>query len=228
MATYNGEKYIYSQVNSILRQLEDNDEIIVSDDHSLDKTVSIIESFNDARISIYFNQNTKGYSGNFENALRFARGQYVFLSDQDDIWLEGKVEKCLSCLKKYDFIVSDASIVDQNLEILHRSFFSMRKPYKSLIGNLVKFGYIGCCFAFNKNVLNKALPFPKKHSHDNWIFLIACAFFKIIILKEQLVLYRRHTSNASTGGFFTTNNIFYQIKYRIRLVFFLIKRSCRK
>jgi glycosyltransferase involved in cell wall biosynthesis len=224
IATYNGEKYIREQIESILCQLDTNDEIIVSDDNSSDNTLPIIQSLNDERIFIYVNQGRKGYAGNFENALAYARGEYIFLADQDDIWEKGKVEKCLAYLQNYDFTVSDATIVDEHKNILHDSFYSVRKPYKYLIGNILKFGYLGCCFSFRQNVKNRALPFPAGHSHDNWIFLVAMTFFKVKILDEKLILYRRHTSNASSGGFVSSNSTFYKIKYRLRLIYFLIRR----
>jgi glycosyltransferase involved in cell wall biosynthesis len=113
IATYNGEKYIQEQIESILCQVDVNDEIIVSDDNSTDNTLAIVKSFNDDRITIYVNQGCKGYTGNFENALKYARGEYIFLADQDDIWVMGKVTKCLAYLQDYDFIVSDAIIVDK-------------------------------------------------------------------------------------------------------------------
>ena len=228
IATYNGEKYIKEQIRSILCQIGYNDEIIISDDNSIDKTLEIIKSFNDNRISIYVNHGRKGYSGNFENALHYANGEYIFLADQDDIWINGKVEICLKFLHDYDCVVSDAVIVNQDLQTLNESFFSMRKPYRSLFGNILKFGYIGCCFTFKRNVLKKALPFPQGHSHDNWIFLVAKTFYKTKILNEKLVLYRRHTSNASTGGFFSNNTVTYKIKYRLHFIYCLIKRYFNK
>jgi len=91
MATYNGEKYIYDQLQSILTQLSENDEVIISDNYSSDKTIEIIELFNDPRIKIYFLKKGKSIK-NFENALLHASRDYIFLADQDDIWLPGKVQ----------------------------------------------------------------------------------------------------------------------------------------
>ena len=92
IATYNGEKYIKQQLLSILKQIKVNDEIIISDDHSTDKTFNIIKSFNDTRIKFFLNNKGKGYTRNFENALEKAHGDIIFLSDQDDIWIDNKVE----------------------------------------------------------------------------------------------------------------------------------------
>lgn len=208
--------------------MELQDEIIVSDDGSTDNTLAIIKSFNDDRISIHINQERIGYAGNFENALGYARGEYIFFADQDDIWVQGKIEKCLSYLQNYDFVVSDAVIVDENKNVLYNSFYKIRKPYKTIWGNLLKFGYLGCCFAFRQSIKTKALPIPQEHSHDNWICLVAMAFFKVKVLEEKLILYRRHTTNASSGGFVSPNNTFYKIKYRVRLIYFLIQRYFNK
>ena len=87
IATYNGEKYIKEQLLSILPQLGKKDEVIISDDHSTDNTLDIVKGLNDNRIKIVMNNREKGYTSNFENALSYAIGDYIFLSDQDDIWM---------------------------------------------------------------------------------------------------------------------------------------------
>ncbi|EXY58193.1 glycosyltransferase, partial [Bacteroides fragilis] len=92
IATYNGEKFIVEQLKTILSQLTDFDEIIISDDHSSDCTLSLIRSFRDPRIKIYLNENDKGYTSNFENALKKATGEIIFIADQDDIWKKDKVD----------------------------------------------------------------------------------------------------------------------------------------
>ena len=93
MAVYNGEKYIREQIASILGQLAPGDELIISDDGSSDGTLDEARAFGDARIRLLANQLDRGYSGNFENAIRHAGGDIIFLSDQDDVWLPGRVEK---------------------------------------------------------------------------------------------------------------------------------------
>ena len=90
IATYNGEKYLREQLDSILPQLAESDEVIVSDDGSTDGTIDLITSLNDPRIKIVSNSGRKGYVGNFENALKHTTGDYIFLSDQDDIWYPNK------------------------------------------------------------------------------------------------------------------------------------------
>lgn len=227
IATYNGEKYIEEQLKSILSQLGDCDEVIISDDNSTDHTVDIIKQFEDKRLKICFNNKDKGYTSNFENALNKASGCYVFLADQDDIWVDNKVQYCLAQLENYDLVVSDAVVVDENETLISTSFFSIRKCYKSCLGNILKFGYLGCCMAFKRKILDRALPFPSNHklcTHDNWLFLIAKIYYKSKISDEKLIFYRRHGLNASTGGFSNNTSIFFKMKYRIYLLFNLLKR----
>lgn len=227
MATFNGAVYLKRQLESILSQLEDCDEIIISDDGSTDDTLQIIESLKSPLIRVIYNKGRHGYTGNFENALNEATGEYVFLSDQDDEWMPGKVEKYLQYLQKYDFVVSDALIVDSDGIETYPSFFSQRRPKSGLLGNLVKFGYLGCCMAFKKKVLVKALPFPTNHvlcSHDNWLMLVSLMYFKTLVTHEKMVKYRRHGLNVSTGGIKGHKSFFFRLKYRCYLLIHLLCR----
>ena len=127
LTTYNGEEFIRDQTDSIICQLSDEDEIIVSDDESTDKTVSIIENYNDKRIKIIKNKKSKGVIGNVESSLEQAKGDYIFLADQDDIWLPNKVEVCINALSKYDLVISDCLVTDENRNIIHESFYEVNK-----------------------------------------------------------------------------------------------------
>ena len=200
IATYNGEKYIEEQIKSILSQLSINDEIIVSDDYSTDNTINIIKKINDERIKIYFNRENKGYVPNFENALKKATGDVIFFSDQDDIWLPYKVEKCIQKLKKYDLVVTDAQVIDDNLDVIEESLFKVVNTKTGFFNNLIRNRYYGCCMAFKRKILQKVLPFPKKYSicsHDRWIPLVCELYYKTTLIKEPLMMYRRHGNNVS-------------------------------
>jgi glycosyltransferase involved in cell wall biosynthesis len=227
LATYNGEKYIKEQLLSILKQLGKDDEIIISDDHSTDGTLGIIEALCDSRISVFFNSE-KGYTSNFENALRHINGDIVFISDQDDIWDSNKVEICLEALQSTDLVVSDCQLINNQKEIIAPSYFELRKVKKTSWGNLVKFGYLGCCLAFRSELLKKALPFPTNRqlcTHDNWLFLVGAFLYRHKVLDERLIYYRRHDANVSTGGQLSGKSQWFKIKYRVYLCFFLLKRS---
>lgn len=227
IATYNGEKYIKEQLFSILEQLGKDDEIIISDDCSTDNTIGIIDKLSDSRIKLFFNKE-KGYTSNFENALKQVSGDVVFISDQDDIWNPNKVRICLEELKTADLVVSDCQLINSANEIISDSYFELRSVKKSSCGNLIKFSYLGCCLAFRSEILKKVLPFPSNRqfcTHDNWLFLVGSFLFKHKVLDDKLIYYRRHDGNVSSGGLISTTSRWFKIKYRIYLCFFLIKRS---
>nr|AIA84980.1 Glycos_transf_2 [uncultured Leptotrichia sp.] len=94
MATYNGSSFIKAQLESILFQLNTNDEVVISDDGSSDDTLSIIEAFNDPRIRLIEGPKIHSVAHNFEYAIRHSRGDIIFLSDQDDVWLNNKKQSC--------------------------------------------------------------------------------------------------------------------------------------
>lgn len=101
MATYNGEKYLEQQIDSILMQLGSDDELIISDDHSSDRTVAIIEKYinNDHRVKLFMNEES-GVTSNFENAIKRTQNEIIFLSDQDDVWKPEKVSTVKGYYKK--------------------------------------------------------------------------------------------------------------------------------
>jgi glycosyltransferase involved in cell wall biosynthesis len=227
MTTYNGEKYIREQLDSILCQLTDSDEIIISDDGSTDSTLDIISSFSeeDIRIKLHFNEKQKGIVGNFENTLNYANGDYIFLSDQDDIWLPNKVKTIVNYLQKYDCVISDAILIDANGNIISDSFFEKNNSKRGILHNFIKNGYLGCCMAFNKRMLKYILPFPAKiPMHDIWIGQISVLFGKTLFCKEKLVYYRRHGLNYSPTSEKSKNSIVIKLIYRFNILFSLFKK----
>lgn len=212
MPTYNGEKYIKEQLDSILCQLSQDDEVIISDDSSTDRTIEIIKSYNDARIKLLEDNHFKSPIYNLENALKQAKGDYIFLADQDDVWYPNKVAVVLNYLQEYDCVVSDATVVDSDMNVIHDSFMKLNHSKKGLIRNLIKNGFLGCCMAFSKNILDKALPFPNPiPMHDTWIGLVSEKYGKTHFLKEPLIYYRRHGDNASP----TSEKSHYTIREKI-------------
>ncbi|MCU7800086.1 MAG: glycosyltransferase family 2 protein [gamma proteobacterium symbiont of Lucinoma myriamae] len=220
MVTYNGEKFINKQLDSILSQMDCNDELIVSDDSSTDKTIAIIKSYNDKRIKILENQKFQSPVFNFENALKYADGEYIFLADQDDIWLPGKVKKIKKYLRKYDLVLSDANIVDADGEIIGHSFYKINNSRSGFINNMIKNSYLGCTMAFNRKILKKSLPFPGDlPMHDWWIGLVGEIYGKTHFIDEPLISYRRHNDNASP----TSEKSQYSFKKKIHFRIILIK-----
>lgn len=200
MATYNGEKYIKEQIESILKNMKDNDELIISDDGSTDNTIRIINEHKDNRIKLIEGPR-KGVKQNFANAIKKTEGRYIFLSDQDDIWAENKIESVLNAFEnnKVTVVVHDTEVIDENLNVTIPSFFEYRKSGKGVIKNIYKNTYIGCCMAFKANLKNYILPIPNNiEMHDQWIGILGelkgeGSFF----LKEKLIKYRRHSNNVS-------------------------------
>ena len=121
MATFNGEKYIKEQIESILSQISLSDELVISDDKSTDNTLDIIRDFNDPRIKLYIHEKDHGFVRNFENALTKSNGDIIFLSDQDDIWMPDKVNTTLRVLGNCDFTFSDCVTINENEEIISKS-----------------------------------------------------------------------------------------------------------
>ncbi|MBB6127048.1 glycosyltransferase family 2 protein [Mucilaginibacter lappiensis] len=220
MATYNGERYILQQVESILNQLDADDELIVSDDGSTDRTLDILNEFTDKRIKIFSNKNQKGPVGNFENAIRNSNGQYIFLADQDDVWFDTKIKVMVSYLQRYDVVNCDCKVVDDSLNVICPSYFQYISSGVGFIKNLKTNTYMGNCMAFKRNTLDVVLPFPKNiPNHDLWIGAVADLFYKPYFIPEVLGLHRRHDHNASNTFDIKLKTSFWQ-KINKRLILF--------
>ncbi|WP_407401848.1 glycosyltransferase family 2 protein [Chryseobacterium sp.] len=199
LACYNGEKYIKEQIASILVQLNNGDELLISDDGSVDETINIIKSFDDARIVLFQNK-FRSHIKNFEFLLKQIKGDYVFLSDQDDIWVDNKVEVCMKHLQEYDLVLSDCILIDGNNNIIKDSLFGGTIPRSGFIRTFYKNIYTGCCMAFTKEIANNSLTFPEKlNSHDMWIGMIAELKGRVKVLDEKLIYFRRHGKNFSAS-----------------------------
>ena len=220
VATYNGEKFIREQIDSILCQLSSDDEIIVSDDGSTDGTIVIINCICDKRIRIIEGPRKHSPTFNFENALKEAKGDYIFLADQDDVWKTNKVEVCMKWLQKYDCVVSDAEVTDSNLNPLYPSLYAIMQVRQGHIYNTVwKNGYTGCCMAFRRNILEASLPFPKDiPMHDIWIGNVAAYKYNVKFIPDKLILFRRHKETISCNGKGSKYSIWQQMKFRWSII----------
>lgn len=224
--TYNGAKYIKEQLDSILSQLGESDEVIISDDSSSDATLGIIKALNDSRIVILEGGKFSSPIFNVENAMKHSSGSFIFLSDQDDVWLDGKLSAMLSELDKYDAVVSDCKVVDQNKNILEESFFRKRNSGDGFLKNLYKNTYLGCCMAFRREVFDYVLPFPKDiPMHDMWIGLSVNFRGSIKFIDKPCLLYRRHGENASTASSKSNRSVFRQMSDRVILLFRVLQRA---
>ncbi|AUD05064.1 glycosyltransferase family 2 protein [Spirosoma pollinicola] len=198
IATYNGAEFIGRQLKSILLQLGEEDEVIISDDNSTDNTWQIIEGIGDSRVRIILNKGRKGPISNFENALKFATRDIIFLSDQDDEWLSNKVGDSVNILKEFDLVLSDCRIVNKDGYVVHESFFHIRNSQPGFWHNVYRNSYNGCCMAFRREVLDYVLPLPHSiHMHDWWIGLLVEVKGKVCFYPKPLINYTRHGGNLS-------------------------------
>ncbi len=230
IATFNGERFIQEQMMSVLPQLSEDDEVVVSDDGSTDETIAILESFHDPRIRIFVNEGKHGFIWNFENALTKAKGDVIFLCDQDDIWKPDKVKVVLLALKDHDIVLHDAEIIDKNgvkTGILYSDGLHKREGFWS---NLWKTRWLGCCMAFRRNVLEYALPFPRHIvGHDGWISAVGLAKFDYYYIPDVLMCYRRHGDNASTASGKSEKSLYYMlVQKRLWTIIEIGKRLLRR
>ena len=228
MATYNGEKYIYAQLESILKQLSWDDEVVISDDSSTDGTIEIIKSFNDKRIRLIENDRARNLVYNFENGLRFVRGDIIVLSDQDNIWLDNRV----SIIRKHflrkesaiNTLIMDGVMVDENGNLLSASILEEIKFRKGIIKNIVRNTYMGCTMAFSRDLLKVALPFPKNlPMHDMWLGILGEIYGEVDLCEEKTLAFRIHSLNASLKDLADISHL-KRIHWRFFLVVNLLHR----
>lgn len=221
MASFNGAAHILEQITSILDSPR-VDELIVSDDGSTDATRDIVATINDARISLLDGPRL-GLIRNFEHALMHATGDVILLSDQDDVWMPGKVDRMLAALNEADMAVSDCRVVDGNLQERYPSFFRLNHSGPGLWRNLAKNGYLGCCMGMRRRVLDAALPFPPKVAmHDWWLGLVAERIGRVCFIDEVWSLYRRHGANASVTSERSTFSWLSRLRWRAYLLLNLL------
>ncbi|MFD1466119.1 glycosyltransferase [Lapidilactobacillus mulanensis] len=206
MATYNGQATIERQLRSILPQLSNTDEVLIVDDQSSDDTIQIINDvFQESDIphQIFINQVNQGPIASFERAITKAKGDYIYLSDQDDQWFSNKISVCQATFKlnKSDLVVHDAIVVDKNLQVIDNSWnhYNHNNVDQGVLGNLIKNGYTGAMMAFTNKVKQAILPFPRTIAmHDQWIFLVTKKNrYRIDSIKEPLMNYVRHGNNVT-------------------------------
>jgi glycosyltransferase involved in cell wall biosynthesis len=218
MAAYNGEKFIAEQLKSILGQLGNNDEVIIVDDCSTDSTCQVIAAISDPRIQLIVHAVNRGVVASFEHAIQCAKGEFIFLSDQDDLWSEKKVQELLEVFRSDPeaiVVVSDARLIDQSGETIAESNFVDRKFRPGLLANLLHSRYIGCMMAFRSTLVPRILPFPHEFDvlHDIWIGTRNHVLGgKTVFIDRPLTYYRRHGANT-TG----VHRLTWRRRFRLRL-----------
>lgn len=225
LTTCNGGRFIAAQLHSVLSQLSGHDEVIIADDGSRDDTLAITRGIADPRIRYLPASNGLGVVRNFERTLAAARGDLVFLCDQDDVWLPGKVDLCVAALRENLLVVTDCRVVDSELGEIFPSFFAVRHSGPGILHNLFRNSYLGCCMAFRRELLATALPIPGNvPMHDMWLGLLAECRGKVHFLPDTLLLYRRHGHNLSPTASPSPFSLYRKLRYRIVLIWLLCLR----
>lgn len=221
MATCDGEERIEAQLRSILDQLGTDDEVVIADASSGDSTLARIEAFEDPRVRIVRDVPRGHIPSTFEAALRACRGEFVFLSDQDDVWLPTKVTCCLAGLAESSavLLVHDARVVDSAGAILAPSFLAARRFRPGFWRNLAKPGYLGCALVFRRRLLDVALPFPEHlPMHDWWLGLLAERHGGVGVLDDSLILHVRHGTNANFDPGRSPYSLFERLRFRVSML----------
>lgn len=229
MTTYNGEAYLKEQVASILCQLAPEDELLISDDGSTDHTNDILRSFqeNDARI-VLLQGPKRGVIANVNFVLAQACGKYLFLADQDDIWLPDRVKKMCRAFDEHpgvEVVLADLAIIDEKGSIIEPSYFALRQVKIGKWQTVRKNGFIGAGMAITARLRDEAVPFPKHiPMHDMWLGMLANQ--NVYLLKEPLTYYRRHATNVSEIA--TTSSAMQKLSWRCQLLWAYVWRKSRK
>lgn len=208
MATYNGETYLREQINSILNQTYQNFELIVVDDGSKDETLAILNEYSriDKRVLVFPAEENLGVVKNFERGLKLTKGDFIVLSDQDDVFRKDKLEVLLNTIRNNpncDMAVSDLTLIDHNGKEFAQSFWNYQrlrpvagKPFQRLIySNFAT----GCAMLITRRLLLAAVPFPTDCKvHDWWLAVIASSSKcgGICLVDKKLVYYRQHDKNV--------------------------------
>lgn len=209
MATYNGGKYIEEQLDSIYNQTYPNLEVVVCDDGSTDNTPEILNRYvQEKGLRFYPNPERLGYIKNFERAMGLCEGEFIALSDQDDVWLPEKLQTLYDNIGENLLIHGDLSIVSPTNEMVqesaHQYYFKEEYPYIFLDAeNQRRFQMTrkslcqGCTFLMRRKLMEISLPFPETEIHDLWLPFVAGNEHSIKYLPLPLTRWRLHGNNTS-------------------------------
>lgn len=234
LCTFNGEKYIYEQLKSIENQSLQPFELIIVDDNSTDSTINKIKTYMEkSKLNIRCVKNTKrkGVVKNFEYAISIANGDYIALSDQDDVWLKDKLKwslcKMMDMERNNDdipiLIHTDMKVVDENLHTLDESFMNC-EGIENKINDPSKYicvhNYVtGCTTLLNKKAVELILPFPNYVlMHDWWIAFAISMVGRIGFINSPTVLYRQHGCNVlGAHKYISIKGLYNAFKFKNRL-----------
>ncbi|WP_244893219.1 glycosyltransferase [Agreia bicolorata] len=203
MATYRGAPFVREQIDSILEQLHADDELVIVDDASPDDTVAVIEQVDDPRVRLHTESANRGYVRTFESAIRQARGKYIMLADQDDVWTAGRLELMITQLDTSLVVAGNYSVLGEEGRMPARR--PLRPGYNRQFGwntlaILVGYRpYFGCAMGFRCELVPDLVPFPEIfiESHDLWLAILGNATRSISHLSDVVVERRLHDYNVT-------------------------------
>lgn len=204
MSTYNGEKYIEEQLNSILKQSYRNIHIFIRDDGSKDNTVSILEKYKDNNITLIKGENC-GFVKSFFSILKQVDDyDYYAFCDQDDVWEENKIERTVNMLSKLDetkpnLYFSNSDYYDIDLKFVAHGEVNKIYNFKNSLVECVSQGMTMCINKTARDMLVENIP-QNCISHDCWIYMLCAGLGNMVYDKESLVKYRRHTTSVTAEG----------------------------
>ncbi len=201
LCTYNGAKYLSEQLDSLLNQTYPNLELVIQDDCSTDTTWDILKQYeaHHPHIKLFRNNSNLGFQKNFESILGKCIGDWIAISDQDDIWLPEKIETLYRLSKGNILVYHDSELVDENGTSLNKNvsdkfnFISGKNPNAFLFFNCVS----GHSMMFSNKLINLIFPFPTNGYYDHWIAFVGSHCGSIAFSERQLVKYRQHQSNVT-------------------------------
>lgn len=227
MATYNGEKYLQQQLDSIAAQSILPDELIVCDDCSTDKTIEILKNFKQKvcfDVKILQNDVNSGYVKNFARVISEANGDIVFMCDQDDFWFPNKVETVLKTFEEHpnvQLVAHNAICTDSDLKPLGKTLFEFDVSRGLRYGSAIH-GFVTCV---KRSYLNYMLPIPYCYSFDRWLSLPASELKVRYELDRVLGYYRRHENAITFETIGKSQNFINIAKRKIRSNIRSIKRA---
>jgi len=234
MATFNGERYVRRQIETILSELSNADELIVVDDCSTDRTVEIIRSIGDPRISVHCNAFNQRQVKSFGTAITFARNDVVFLADQDDVWIPGRVDLMCEALE-----AARATLVSSNFEWMDETETPIDLPItpvrqedsrrflKNIFDIFVgRHKYLGCTMAFRRELVSLLLPIPSySETHDLWLALAANFIGSNVHLEARTLRKRHHQGNFTDKV--SSRSLYLKLRTRFLFVRGLLELSLR-
>lgn len=240
LTTFNGEKFLGAQLNSLFEQTNQNFQVLVRDDGSSDCTINIIEDFQSRfpnRIKLIIDKlGNIGSSESFMKLVEHSSSDYVMFCDQDDIWMPNKIELSLKKIRELEkcygvntpvLVFTDLKVVDSGLNIIEKSFWKFQKIIPEISFNwkklLAQNVITGCTIILNNKSKDVILPFKLKMMiHDQWLGVNVAKYGKVEFLEETTLLYRQHAFNVAGAHNFGLKYIFKKVQNLRRIIIYFL------